>query len=34
MPDLFESVEWIYDLKYDDFTALAYLNAGRCRLIS
>ena len=31
--DLFES-EWVYELKHDGFRALAYLNAGNCRLIS
>ena len=32
--DLFESAEWVYELKHDGFRALAYLNGGRCRLIS
>lgn len=32
--DLFESAEWIYELKHDGFRALAYLNGGRCRLVS
>ena len=32
--DLFESSEWVYELKHDGFRALAYLNGGRCRLIS
>ena len=32
--DLFESAEWVYELKHDGFRALAYLDAGRCRLIS
>jgi len=32
--DLFESAEWVYELKHDGFRALAYLNGGGCRLIS
>jgi bifunctional non-homologous end joining protein LigD len=32
--DLFESAEWIYELKHDGFRVLAYLNGGRCRLVS
>jgi len=32
--DLFESAEWVYELKHDGFGALAYLTEGRCRLIS
>ena len=32
--DLFESAEWVYELKHDGFRALAYLDAGRCRLVS
>ena len=32
--DLFESTEWVYELKHDGFRALAYLNGGGCRLIS
>lgn len=31
--DVFESAEWVYELKHDGFRALAYLNGG-CRLIS
>ena len=26
--DLFESAEWIYELKHDGFRALAYLNGA------
>ena len=26
--DLFESAEWVYELKHDGFRALAYLNAA------
>ena len=32
--DLFESAEWVYELKHAGFRALAYLNSGGCRLIS
>lgn len=32
--DLFESAEWLYELKHDGFRALAYLNGGNCRLVS
>ena len=32
--DLFESTEWVYELKHDGFRALAHLNSGRCRFIS
>src|SRR6185295_14049906 len=32
--DLFQSAEWVYELKHDGFRALAYLDGGRCRLIS
>src|SRR4051794_18244462 len=30
----FDGGEWIFELKYDGFRALAYLDHGRCRLIS
>ena len=32
--DLFESAEWVYEVKHDGFRALAYVNGSRCRLIS
>jgi bifunctional non-homologous end joining protein LigD len=32
--DLFESAEWVYELKHDGFRALAYIAEGHCRLIS
>jgi len=32
--DLFESAEWVYEVKHDGFRALAYLNSDGCRLIS
>ena len=32
--EIFESAEWVYELKHDGFRALAYLNDGRCRLVS
>jgi bifunctional non-homologous end joining protein LigD len=30
----FDDPEWLFDVKYDGFRALAYLEQGRCRLIS
>ena len=30
----FDDPGWLFDLKYDGFRALAYLEQGRCRLIS
>ena len=30
----FDDPEWLFDLKYDGFRALCYLEHGRCRLIS
>jgi bifunctional non-homologous end joining protein LigD len=30
----FDDPEWLFDLKYDGFRALCYLEQGRCRLIS
>jgi bifunctional non-homologous end joining protein LigD len=30
----FDDPQWIFELKYDGFRALAYLENGRCRLIS
>jgi bifunctional non-homologous end joining protein LigD len=30
----FDDPEWLFDLKYDGFRALCYLEEGRCRLIS
>jgi ATP-dependent DNA ligase len=32
--DLFESAEWVYELKHDGFRALAHLNGGRCGFVS
>jgi ATP-dependent DNA ligase len=32
--DLFESAEWVYELKHDGFRALAYLDGEQCRLLS
>lgn len=31
---LFESPEWLYELKHDGFRALAYTGGDRCRLVS
>jgi bifunctional non-homologous end joining protein LigD len=33
-PDIFEHPDWVYELKHDRFRALAYLDQGRCRLVS
>src|SRR5947209_3650639 len=30
----FDGAEWIFELKYDGFRALAYLEHGRCRVVS
>ena len=32
--DLFESAEWLYELKHDGFRALAYIGDRRCRFVS
>ena len=32
--DLFESANWLYELKHDGFRALAYIGEGQCRLVS
>ena len=31
---VFHSGEWVYELKYDGFRALGYLDKGWCRLVS
>jgi bifunctional non-homologous end joining protein LigD len=33
-PHPFDGAEWLFELKYDGFRALAYLEQGRCRLVS
>ena len=33
-PEPFDDPAWLFDLKYDGFRALCYLEHGRCRLIS
>ena len=33
-PDIFDSPDWVYELKYDGFRALTYLDDGRCRFES
>jgi bifunctional non-homologous end joining protein LigD len=30
----FDDPDWLFELKYDGFRALAYLDPGRCRLVS
>ena len=32
--DLFESAEWVYEVKHDGFRVIAYVGGRRCRLIS
>lgn len=33
-PGIFEHPDWLYELKHDGFHALAYLEQGRCWLVS
>jgi bifunctional non-homologous end joining protein LigD len=33
-PCIFEHPDWLYELKHDGFRALAYLEDGRCQLVS
>jgi bifunctional non-homologous end joining protein LigD len=33
-PRPFDGPEWVFELKYDGFPALAYIEHGRCRLVS
>jgi bifunctional non-homologous end joining protein LigD len=33
-PRPFNGSDWLFELKYDGFRALAYLDHGRCRLVS
>jgi ATP-dependent DNA ligase len=33
-PRAFDGAEWLFELKYDGFRALAYIERGRCRLVS
>jgi len=33
-PEPFSYLDWIFELKYDGFRALAEIEYGRCRLIS
>jgi bifunctional non-homologous end joining protein LigD len=33
-PDIFNSSHWVYEVKYDGFRALAYVEDGPCRFIS
>ncbi len=34
IPQPFDDPAWIFELKYDGFRALAFIEAGRCRLVS
>jgi hypothetical protein len=31
-PEPFDDPEWLFDLKYDGFRSLCYLQQGRCHL--
>ena len=33
-PEIFEHPDWLYELKYDGFRALAYIDAGVCKFVS
>jgi bifunctional non-homologous end joining protein LigD len=33
-PEPFDDPEWLFDLKYDGFRALCYLEQGRSRMVS
>jgi len=33
-PEPFDDPEWLFDLKYDGFRGLCYLEQGRCRMVS
>ena len=33
-PEPFDDPEWVFDLKYDGFRGICYLEQGRCRMIS
>ena len=32
--EAFDHPDWIFELKYDGWRALAYIEAGTCRLVS
>ena len=34
LPEPFDHPDWIFELKYDGWRAIAYVEAGTCRLIS
>jgi hypothetical protein len=33
-PEPFDDPEWVFELKYDGFRGICYLEQGRCRMIS
>src|SRR5262245_53214128 len=33
-PEPFDHPDWIYEIKFDGFRALAYVDDGKCRLVS
>jgi bifunctional non-homologous end joining protein LigD len=33
-PDILDGPDWVFEIKYDGFRALAYLDEGRCRFVS
>lgn len=34
MPEPFDHPEWLFELEWDGFRAVAYIEAGMCRLVS
>ena len=34
MPEPFDDPDWLFELKYDGFRAMAYIQNGSCRLVS
>jgi len=32
--ELFDHADWIYEIKWDEFRALAYIEGRECRLVS
>jgi bifunctional non-homologous end joining protein LigD len=34
MVEPFDHVEWLFELKHDGFTAVAYVSGGQCQLVS
>jgi len=34
LPEAFDHPDWLFELKWDGFRAIAYIEAGQCRLVS